>query len=202
MTKAIVGSFDTYEDVERAYRSLVNEGIPAADISVVAADPDSRILGPGGLPSDAPAQLHDTGAGAARGAGIGAAGGAIAGLVVGLMGLALPGIGAIAVAGPIAAALGGAGVGAVAGGILGGLTNLGVTEEEAHGYAEFVRRGGALLIVRTDSDLGPEITELMRRNNAVDITQRIVEWRRGGWQGYDPHAPAPTERQRTGTARR
>ena len=45
------------------------------------------------------------------------------------------------------AALAGAGIGAAAGGLLGALTGMGIPEEEAHVYAEGVRRGGTLVTV-------------------------------------------------------
>ena len=63
--------------------------------------------------------------------------------------LAIPGIGPVIAAGPLAAGLLGAATGAVAGGatggIVGGLLNMGVPEEEAHYYAEGLRRGGTLV---------------------------------------------------------
>jgi hypothetical protein len=57
--------------------------------------------------------------------------------------------------------------GAVAGGI-GSLTNLGVPEEEAHYYAEGVRRGGILVTVATDDQATPErAVAIMRRHGAI-----------------------------------
>ena len=44
----------------------------------------------------------------------------------------------------------GAGIGAAAGGLLGSLTGAGVSEEDAHVYAEGVRRGGTLVTVRAE----------------------------------------------------
>src|SRR5215210_3852766 len=78
--------------------------------------------------------------------------------------------GALTGAGPIAAALTGAGIGAVAGGLIGGLTDLGVPEEEAHYYAEGVRRGGILVTVAAETDSEAETAvNVMRRHGAVDI---------------------------------
>lgn len=172
MTRAIVGAFDTFDDARNAYYALTAEGISPGDISIVAARGDTQVLAPGDLPPDAPAPLEDTGAGAARGAGIGAAGGGVAGLIAGLVGLAIPGIGPVLAVGPIVGALGGATAGLITGGLIGGLTSLGVGDDDARGYADLVRGGGTLIVVRTGTDLGPEITDIMRRHNAVDVAQR------------------------------
>ena len=103
------------------------------------------------------------------------------------MGLAIPGIGAILAAGPIAAALVGAGAGAVAGGLIGGLVDLGVPETHAEYYAEAVRRGGALVTVRTDASRTDEAEKIMRENGAIDIDDRVARWRSTGWKGYNPN---------------
>src|SRR5690606_27549025 len=108
--------------------------------------------------------------------------GGTAGLVAGMASLAIPGLGPIIAAGPIAAALTGAGVGAVAGGIIGALTNLGVHEDDAHYYAESVRRGGALVLVRAEDARAQLAADIMQQHNAVDIDQRAAEWRQAGWQ--------------------
>ena len=101
--------------------------------------------------------------------------------------IAIPGIGAILAAGPIAAALVGAGAGAVAGGLIGGLVDLGVPETHAEYYAEAVRRGGALVTVRTDASRTDEAEKIMRENGAIDIDDRVARWRSAGWKGYNPN---------------
>ena len=64
------------------------------------------------------------------------------------------GTAAVGAAGPVVAAgwlastAAVAAAGGVAGGILGALTEAGLSEEDAHVYAEGVRRGGTLLTVR------------------------------------------------------
>jgi hypothetical protein len=66
-----------------------------------------------------------------------------AGLLGGLSAFVLPEIGAVAAAGWLARALTGA-----AGGMAGALISAGVSENDAAGYAEGVRRGGTLLTLR------------------------------------------------------
>jgi hypothetical protein len=83
-----------------------------------------------------------------RSAGIGAALGGAAGLLAGLGAFVLPGIGAVVAAGWLASALAGAVAGGAAGGVVGALIEAGVSENDAAGYAEGVRRGGTLITIR------------------------------------------------------
>ena len=144
----------------------------------------------------------DDASGAAAGAVTGGVVGGAAGLAASLMGLAIPGIGPIIAAGPIVSLLTGAGVGAVAGGLIGGLTDMGVSETDAAYYAEAVRRGGALVTVRTDDARAERAAEVMRAHGAVDIERRVERWREHGWTGFDgnarPYTPEEIDREREG----
>ena len=86
-----------------------------------------------------------------RSAGIGAALGGAAGLLAGLGAFVLPGIGAVVAAGWLASALAGAVAGGAAGGVVGALIEAGISENDAAGYAEGVRRGGTLVTIRVMS---------------------------------------------------
>ena len=202
MAKTIVGSFDSFEEARRVVGELRQQGFKQEDISIVANNAAGRYSTEEA--SDAPATMSDTGAGAASGAAAGGLIGGAAGLIVGLMGLAIPGIGPIVAAGPLAATLAGAGVGAVAGGLIGGLTGAGVPEDEAHVYAEAVRRGGALVTVRADDARAEQAASIMRNFGAVDIERRAELWRGQGWQRYDPNSeplsPEQLERERAAYA--
>jgi hypothetical protein len=188
VAKTIVGSFDSVDDAHEAMRALQESGFPANDISIIANNVVGQYGTEGQLPDAAPATLSDTGAGAATGAAAGGLIGGAAGLVVGVMGLAIPGIGPIVAAGPLAATLAGAGAGAVAGGLIGGLTGVGVPEEEAHFYAEAVRRGSALVTVRAENARAEEAARILRSGGAVDIERRAEAWRGQGWLRHDPTA--------------
>jgi hypothetical protein len=61
--------------------------------------------------------------------------------------MAIPGVGPVVAAGWLAAT---AAVGGAAGGLIGALTDSAVPEEDAHVYAEGVRRGGALVTAKVD----------------------------------------------------
>ena len=98
--------------------------------------------------------------------------------------LAIPGIGPIIAAGPIAAALAGAGIGAATGGLIGGLTDLGIPDEEAHTYAEGVRRGGTLVTATAHTEMqAARAVDILHRHGAVDIEERAASWRQDGWSG-------------------
>jgi len=86
-----------------------------------------------------------------RSAGIGAALGGAAGLLAGLGAFVIPGIGTVVAAGWLASALAGVVAGGAAGGVVGALIEAGVSENDAAGYAEGVRRGGTLVTIRVAS---------------------------------------------------
>src|SRR5215211_2742286 len=190
MTKTVVGLFDNFTEAQNVVQELVNAGFQRNDISLLASDRRgeySRAVGAG---------ESAAGEGAAAGAvGGGVLGGGL-GLLVGIGALAIPGIGPVLAAGPLAAALGtagastlvGAGVGAAAGGIIGALVGAGIPEADASFYAEGIRRGGTLLMVKAPDDMAQRADDLMRSNGAVDVDQRSGDWRRSGSNRFDANA--------------
>jgi heat induced stress protein YflT len=189
MIKTVIASFDSIAEADTAVRALRAAGFLEDDINIVGNDT------PRNFASDAPERppqlvtVEEAATGAATGVVAGGALGGAAGLAVSLMGLAIPGVGAILAAGPIAAALVGAGAGAVAGGLIGALVDLGVSETDAEYYAEAVRRGAALVTVRTDASRTDEAERIMHQHGAIDIEERVARWRSGGWKGYNPKDP-------------
>ena len=179
MAKTVIGLMDNLDEARAVVRELVESGIARDDIGFMA-NQKHEIPGTAHL-NEAEGQAAS---GALAGAGTGAALGGAAGLALAIAPLAIPGIGPILAAGPIIAALAGAGIGAVAGGLIGGLTRLGVSEEEAHYYAEAVRRGGILVTVAADKKATAQLAvDVMKRHGAVDIDQRATEWKKQGWKG-------------------
>lgn len=177
MAKSVIGLFDSMSEAREAVQELLHSGFRKDDISLISRENGEYVTERG----------EDRTSGAAMGAGAGAAVGGLGGLLVGLSALAIPGVGPVIAAGPLATTLAGAGVGAAAGGILGALTDLGVPEQEAHYYAEGVRRGGALVSVETDDHMAERAAEIIGRYGAVDIDARVKHWREGGWARFDPN---------------
>jgi len=169
------------DDAQRAFDALQKEGFSRDEISFIANKNASHSWGGDNARTD----TGDTASNVAADAGIGAALGGVGGLLLSFAGLAIPGIGPILAAGPIVAALGGAGIGAAAGGMIGALTDSGIPEEEAHHYAEGVRRGDILITVRTDETRADRAASVMDDNGAVDIDHRVSNWRERGWERHD-----------------
>lgn len=195
--RTVTGLFDDYSDARAAVSALEARGIPSDDISIVSNNADGRY--------DNESNAADgAGTGAGTGAGIGAAVGGIGGLLTGLGLMAIPGVGPVVAAGWLAATAAGAAAGAVAGGAAGGLigalTDSGVSEENAHVYAEGVRRGGTLVTARVADDLYTEAESILRQSNWVDPTTRRAAYAEQGWTRFDdtlpPYGPAEIEQER------
>ncbi|WP_421989016.1 hypothetical protein [Roseococcus sp.] len=177
-TKTISRLFDNHDDALAAVRELEAGGFSHADIGIAAGNADNR-YGTTPVVDEKEAK---------SGAGIGAAAGTLvgggAGLAAALGALAIPGFGPIVAAGLLVATLTGAGAGAVAGGLLGSLTGLGMSEKDAHVFAEGVRRGGSLVTVKVDDSRELEARTILDRYTHVDLAKREAEYRAGGWTGY------------------
>ena len=110
--------------------------------------------------------------------------------------MAIPGLGPVVAAGWLAStlvgAVGGAVVGGAAGGLVGALTKAGVPEEDAHVYAEGVRRGGTLVTARVSEDLAPEARRILNTERAVDLAGRRTAYQEQGWTAFDEAAPVFT----------
>lgn len=191
-TRTVVGVFNSVQDAQTAVRELESMGIARDSISIVA---NKNAIGYDTMD----AADRDKASDVVADAGIGAAIGGVGGLLLSAAGaITLPVIGPILAAGPIAAALTGAGIGAAAGGLIGALTESGIPEEHAKYYAEGVRRGDVLVTVRADERRADEVCDILDRNNAVDVDERVKNWRNRGWSGYQSDAaPYSNEELRT-----
>jgi hypothetical protein len=190
--------YDDYASATEVMHDLEASGIPSSDISILASNADNWYSGKGtaaALKHDRNRDgVDDRAEGAATGATLGATVGGVAGLLAGLGMLAIPGIGPVVAAGWLASTAAVAAAGGVAGGILGALTEAGVSEEDAHIYAEGVRRGGALLTVRVPEGQRTRIEAILDRS-AVNIRERGMAYRKSGWSSFDPQAAAYTADQ-------
>jgi hypothetical protein len=186
MPPTVVGLFDTIEQAQQTVQDLLDNGVPSTDISLLTRNPQDA---PPPAPSSDAADAADRVAAGAFGGGVL---GSVLGVLAGVSGLVIPGVGPVLAVGPLATAIGsalaGASLGAVSGGLLSALTAAGVPKEQAHTYAEGVRRGGSLVAVTTDAILGSAVYELMQRHGVVDIDVRSATWRRSGWERFDPNA--------------
>jgi hypothetical protein len=191
--RTVARMYDSYDDARTVVSELEAAGIPHGDISLVAnADAHGRSVGSttsgvtgGDHPLD-PADRDDTntGAGGKRGAVVGTALGGGVGLLAGIGALAIPGVGPVVAAGWLVATLAGAGVGAASGGLIGSLTGAGVSRDEAHVYAEGVKRGGSLVTVRVDDVDVARVEAIMAQHSPGDWQQRRASYG-PDWTGFD-----------------
>lgn len=184
MTQVISYLFDEYDQARDAVRALEDAGFSTADISLVASNAEDR--------TSEVTDDDDSSEGAATGATIGGVAGAGAGLLASLGVLAIPGLGPLVAAGVLATTLTTAAGGALAGGLVGSLVDYGMSEDEAHLYAEGVRRGGTLVTVRADEERAARARSILETYDPVDAGERRRQYTGSGWKGYDPAAPAYT----------
>lgn len=188
--RTITGLFDDYEDASAAVDALEAAGVPSDDISIVS--------------NNTSGDRSNAAEGAGTGAGVGAVVGGAGGLLTGLGLMAIPGVGPVVAAGWLVATAAGAAAGAVAGGaaggIIGALTSSGVSEEDAHLYAEGVRRGGTLVTARVSDDFSLEADAILKQSNYVDPVERRRAYNEEGWTRFDPsldpYSAADVDRER------
>ena len=193
MAQAITRLFDNHEDAAKAVRDLEAAGVPHSDISLMANNADGRHAMRDGKVGDGPDGDNDTAEGAAKGATTGGLIGGGAGLLAGLGMLAIPGVGPVVAAGWLVSTAVGAAAGALAGGatggVLGALKDAGHSDEDAHVYAEGVRRGGTLVSVRAANDTDAAAAHrVLDGTGGIDAAARGAAYRQDGWQGFDPAA--------------
>lgn len=210
MADTIARLFDHPADALRAVRRVEALGVKDDDISLIANNREGW-YGDDGVRKDRLARTDRRGKkdddldgkddrieGAGDGAMTGGVLGGGAGLLAGLGMLAVPGLGPIVAAGWLASTAAGAATGALAGGVVGGilgaLTHEGVDRKDAEVYAESIRRGGAVVVVRNQGGRKREIEQALS-DYASDPAQRGDYYRSGGWAGYDAGAPDWDETQ-------
>ncbi len=164
--RTVAGLFDSHDQAKAAVEALEDAGIESDDISLISAGADVE---------------ENT----STGVGIGSAVGGVGGLLAGLGAFAIPGIGPVVGAGWLAAALIGAAVGGVAGGLIGTFTESGVDRDDAHVYAEGVRRGGSVVVARVDEAQTDAAAAILGQSGSVDVNERRHSFEETGWTGYD-----------------
>lgn len=175
MQNTVIGTFNSLMSADNALVELKAEGVNSQDISIVSSETEElkRMQS-----RDTETQVVD---GAASGSITGAGLGALGGLLLSAGILAIPGAGALLVAGPLAVALGltgtaaatvsGAITGGVTGGLLGGLIGLGLSNADAESYAARVNAGETILAVRTnDAEM---VKNIFHTNGGTEV--RVIE---------------------------
>ncbi len=198
MTKTLTRVYPDYPTAANAVTQLKAAGLSDSHISIVASDAEGWHK-PGSSDVDPKHDKDrdgrdDRAEGAATGGGIGAVAGGAVGVATGLGLMAIPGVGPVVAAGWLAALAAGVVAGGAAGGIIGALVSSGTSKENAELYAETVRRGGAIVTVKVPDQEEVRYAALMDPD-AVNMVDREAAYRKSGWTGYDPSAPAYTPDQ-------
>jgi hypothetical protein len=193
MTKTLTRVYDDYRSAELTVQELKAAGLSESHIGLVASNAEGWCKPGGGTVDpkhDKDRDGHDDRSeGAAVGGGLGAIAGGAAGVAAGLGLLAIPGIGPVVAAGWLTALASGAVAGGVAGGLVGALVESGTSKENAELYVEALRRGGAIVTAKVPDADYTKYANIMDEN-AFDIAARAADYRKTGWQGYDPKARA------------
>jgi len=182
--------YDDYATAARAYNDLERAGISTNDISIIASNAEGwfeKASEPGRIDRDGDG-VDDRTEGAATGVAIGGAVGGVAGLLAGLGLMAIPGLGPVVAGGWLVSTAVLAVTAGAAGGLIGSLTQHGVSEDEAHAYAEGVRRGGTLVTARVPEADRVRVEAILDRN-AVNLRGRVAMWEKSGWNRFDPNTP-------------
>jgi hypothetical protein len=177
--RTVAALFDNFENAVRAARNLHAADIEPLEISIVALNQDDRYMKHAVPPLGGDKEADDAVVGKVLGGALGAG----AGLLTALSLITVPGLGPAVAAGWLVAALTGAGAvfGAAAGVLAVTLIDAGLSQEEAEGFAEGVRRGGTLVVVRTLEDNVERVVEIFNEAGAVDMDERMELWRSQGW---------------------
>jgi hypothetical protein len=175
MTKlAVMAVFDSPDRVSRVIGYLQHAGFESTDVSVVFPRNDTD----GSGAADACTKAAEGGMGAG-----GAFGGTL-GLLLGIVAMTIPGLGLVAIAGPIVGALVGAAAGAAVGGLAGTLISLGVPAAEAERYEGSVRGGSVLVAVHAaDPASAGRARDILSQSGGLDMIVTREDWPRTGVTG-------------------
>lgn len=172
-TTTIIGIFDTRENAQAAIEDLIKAGFERKDIGLL-----TRLKEEAQNEAMHIADIEDnatyTADKAIEGAGYGAAVGGLAGVLLGLTTLAVPGLGALVVAGSLALGITGAGLGALEGLFFGAVTHLGIAEHHLPYYADAIRRGKTLVSIITTDQRAREAENVLRHHRAAEVHARAV----------------------------
>jgi len=170
MNTLVMGVFKDTVDADKTIEDLKALGYGDQNISVIAKDSVRTKI-----------TQTDTGASSA-GDGM-VAGATIGGLAGLLIGIATAPVGGLLIAGPLAATLGistaaattvgGVAAGAAAGGLVGALVGLGLSEDEAKVYEEYINNEGVLVAVNANEGQVNDVENVFVDNQADEVRTKV-----------------------------
>jgi uncharacterized membrane protein len=193
--RTVSALFDTLPQARSTVQDLVTQGFNRDEINLVANATDGEL-----------AAEYDEATAAGKTAETvaetGLAVGGLGGLLVGLSFLTIPGIGPVLAAGGLLASIvSGSALGALAGGVVAVLVELGIPEDHASDYAEAIRRGGTMVVVRCPDEAVSKATAVLDQHSPTDLGARSSSWKDTGYVGHDI-AGSPYSRDQIETERK
>jgi hypothetical protein len=173
MAKTVMVLIEKRDEAQKAVDELLAAGFDRDQLGIITPE------------------VRQEAAAAVTGASAGMVLGGLAGMLLAAAALMIPGVGPVLVAGPALTLMGGTTLGMLAGGLMGALTAKGMPEQDAHIFAEGLRRGHTLLSVNAkDEAQVRKASEIVKRHGAVDLDRAAAAWQTLGWSGrFDPLAP-------------
>jgi len=184
MAKTVVGLFDDIANADSVVGDLIDKGASREHISVVRTGSDSF------------AENFTSGNSGttASGAAVGGFNSPVGSLFSGTKTVQLAGIGPVYAAGPLRKALTAPGPHANHT-LIQELTERGVAIEDAAFYAEGVRRGSTLVLLRIHDEDADDVVDIMQAHGAVDINERSTHWKNRGWKSFDTNGTGLTREE-------
>jgi hypothetical protein len=149
-TGAVVGVYESMKDAEAAVHTLLDQGVPPDQVSIVGQDLHSETNVHG---------FVSTGDVAKTGAKTGAWVGGLFGVLSGAAVLFVPGVGALIVLGPLAAGALAAAEGAAAGGGLGAVLGHFIAKKHVPKYSRHLEAGNYLVLRHQPQESDTEILQ-------------------------------------------
>jgi hypothetical protein len=189
--RTVVALYDHFTDARDAVAASIQAGASTDRVTLFAnsatGDHPALVTNPA-FAREEYSEDSDKQSGTLTGMEFGIGIGGAAGVALAATAVVIPGIGPLAAFGAWAVAAAAAAGGGIVGGIIGALTSHGVSDEDAHLFAEGVRRGATLTAIVVDESLVEPVTQIAKTHGAVDIGKRSADWRAGGWVGFDLNA--------------
>ena len=151
-----VGVYESLKEAGQAVRDLDESGFPADQVSLVTFQVTNALEEPSVVESGDEAEKATT---------VGAATGGLLGLLLGAPLLAVPGVGAALVAGPLAIGL----TGALVGGLLGSMRGWGVHDDHIAEYQKYVDDGKMLVVASGTPLQVADAYRVMQESDSIEL---------------------------------
>lgn len=198
--KTVIALFENMQAAEYVVPELTAAGFPKQDIGLMTYQEGKNQPQPADIPEaqgteaslkvttleDAAPSSQEVKRSMSKGMLVGGILGFILGLIA--ITLAIPGMGWTKIVAPLITTLVGAGLGSIAGGASSAMDKLGETKDQSAQYTQALQHGNVLVSVKTPEERYTEVTRIMQRHHALDVSERYAHWQA---QGEPQPTPSP-----------